>query len=387
MVTDNKVWMGIGLYPHYVDNLREYALELSSFSGEVKFILGDEIQKYNVLINADGERERIQKELEDIGSKLEQTINGFRLQKWNFLSENQRYQHILESVNQLYQTEPIFNHQVKRLTANKTKVELINPNIDTLAGYTLEETASIYFFAEQGYIKAGHQGERDYDKLAIKTLKRYPKKLRLRINPEQLEFIYLDYKSTKNKLFFNRHSDEYDLHMELSGHYAAQRKLLHQVSLYIKEPILDLACGTGMLLKWLSVQFSEIHGNDFSKTMLVKAQQLVSAMSWTNNNATTLRSHRVKYGTLICCNLFFYLLDYHTALSKWRELLSDDGTLLVMEEEPFVYPQQLSWLEQIVHPLPIAKVRDIFKIEGYNLMQHEFTAIDQNHDLHILIFK
>ena len=124
MVTDNKVWMGIGLYPHYVDNLREYALELSSFSGEVKFILGDEIQKYNVLINADGERERIQKELEDIGSKLEQTINGFRLQKWNFLSENQRYQHILESVNQLYQTEPIFNHQVKRLTANKTKVEL-----------------------------------------------------------------------------------------------------------------------------------------------------------------------------------------------------------------------------------------------------------------------
>ncbi|HBB04502.1 TPA: hypothetical protein DCZ39_06525 [Patescibacteria group bacterium] len=37
---------------------------------------------------------------------------------------------------------------------------------------------------------------------------------------------------------------DYDKHMSETGHYKAQEKILSSIINYIKEPILDLACGT-----------------------------------------------------------------------------------------------------------------------------------------------
>ena len=82
--------------------------------------------------------------------------------------------------------------QTRKITYNKTKVEKNHSDIDRLVGYALEEIASIYYFAEQGYVKAGHQGERDYDKLALKTLRKHKEKLGLNIEVDELRFDYYD---------------------------------------------------------------------------------------------------------------------------------------------------------------------------------------------------
>ena len=190
-MVNEKAWMGIGIYQPYLDRLREFALKLQSHS-EIRFVIADEIQSYNSSLNNIVEKDRIESELVSLGSDLEREVEGINVHSWNVLTENERYQTIKTEVFGLYEDDEVFNRQIRKLTSNKTRVPIEHPEIETMVGYALEEITSIFYFAELGYTKAGHQGERDYDKLAVKTLRKNKEKLGVTINPEELTFMYVD---------------------------------------------------------------------------------------------------------------------------------------------------------------------------------------------------
>ena len=56
--------------------------------------------------------------------------------------------------------------------------------------------------------------------------------------------------------------------MKQSGHFDAQASILELIKDSVKEPILDLACGSGFLMKLLQKDFNSISANDFSKEMV-----------------------------------------------------------------------------------------------------------------------
>src|SRR3989344_2225727 len=188
MMIKSKVWMGIGLYQPYADKFRDYALKLKGCP-EILFVIADEIQTYNSLINDCTEKEMTRKILFNLGNSLKNEIGGFIVHGWDVLSANERFRTIRQKVFKLYGSNELFKRKVRRLTSSKTGISSRDHmQIDMLTGYALEEISSIYYFAELGYTKAGHQGEKDYDKLAVTTLRKNKEKIGIRVEPKAIQF-------------------------------------------------------------------------------------------------------------------------------------------------------------------------------------------------------
>lgn len=183
----------------------------------------------------------------------------------------------------------------------------------------------------------------------------------------------------------------YDLHMSKTGHYAAQEKILNLLIDQICEPILDLACGTGFLMKTLSRKFSLIDGNDFSPEM-VKAATNNTNHHISNENAEILGSCNQKYKTIICCNLFFYLQDKRGAINRWANLLDKDGKIVFIEEHPFVKPTSIEMekynteLMTLINTISPDDIQNLMTQNGFRLNKEVRTKIDKNHDLYGLVF-
>ena len=124
---------------------------------------------------------------------------------------------------------------------------------------------------------------------------------------------------------------EYDKHMKKTGHYLAQQKIIKKIINEIHDPILDLACGGGFLIKQLSKKFSKIQANDFSQEMLKRAKIENPNTKLTNDNAETLAFYNQKFNTIISCNLFFYIQNRNKAIKRWRELLNENGKIIGIE--------------------------------------------------------
>jgi ubiquinone/menaquinone biosynthesis C-methylase UbiE len=198
-------------------------------------------------------------------------------------------------------------------------------------------------------------------------------------------------KSEKIKKLYNACYEGYDEHMTQTGHYIAQEKVLNLMIDQISEPILDLACGTGFLIKLLSRKFSKIFGNDFSLEM-AKIARRNSKLIITNDNAETLSSYNQKFKTIICCNLFFYLQDRERAIGRWKELLDSDGKIILIEEFPFIKPKGDEMSEhskELMNLIDVTPLEDIGKLLSQNkfhLIKKIKIKIDEKHNLHGLVF-
>ena len=193
------------------------------------------------------------------------------------------------------------------------------------------------------------------------------------------------------KKFYEDNFSDYDSHMRETGHYDAQAVIISEILDETKEPILDLACGIGVILKLLSDKFEKLVGNDFSLPM-VKAAQKETGLHITNDNAETLESHSEKYGTIICCNLFYYIQNKTEAISRWKELLDDGGHIIIIEEFPFGDPnkgkldQQADELLKLVDPMSPEEIEATMKSQGFDLKKKVQTTIDGKHDLYGSVF-
>jgi len=179
--------------------------------------------------------------------------------------------------------------------------------------------------------------------------------------------------------------------MSKTGHYNAQEKILDLLIDQIQEPILDLACGTGFLIGKLSKNFSLISGNDFSSAMVGTASNN-KKITITNDNAEDLKSYDQKFGTIICCNLFFYLQDRNKAINRWANLLETNGKIIFIEEYPFIKPSSTEMdkhteeLMSLISPISPKDIQNIMAQNGFKLDNEVNTKIDANHDLYGLVF-
>ncbi|VVB56578.1 L-alanine exporter AlaE [uncultured archaeon] len=184
----------------------------------------------------------------------------------------------------------------------------------------------------------------------------------------------------------------YDRHMEETGHYAAQQKLYNLVKKYVGEPVLDLACGPGFLLGLLAGDFERIYGNDFSKPMLDAAERRAPKAVLTRENAEDfvggLHAH---YGTIFCCNLFYYLQNREKTIQHWESLLAPGGRMIFFEEEPFVQPSgeklgaYLYQMAALTKPVPMDELVRLVEKAGLEVVERHSVPIDEKHRLHAVV--
>ncbi|MBI2666134.1 hypothetical protein HYX13_00830 [Candidatus Woesearchaeota archaeon] len=114
---------------------------------------------------------------------------------------------------------------------------------------------------------------------------------------------------------------------------------------------------------------------------------------FSNDDATILSSYNQQFSTIICCNLFFYLTDYQDAITRWKELLAEKGKIILIEENPFIFPKSKSVpkmnkkLSEVIRPKSISQIKEIFFKEGLNIIQEEKVKIDKCHQLCGLVFE
>ncbi|MFH1789843.1 MAG: class I SAM-dependent methyltransferase [bacterium] len=197
----------------------------------------------------------------------------------------------------------------------------------------------------------------------------------------------------KIKRLYNTSCADYDLHMEKTGHYLAQDKILEKIFNYIEEPILDVACGTGHIISKLLINFSDITGNDFSEGMIQLAHNKLKNVVLMEQNAESIGFKDKKFKTIICCNFFYYTQNYKKAIDNWSSLLEDRGKIILIEEYPFIKPSSnemnshTSELMSVIKPLSIKEIISIIKDNNFNLVNKCRVHINKKHDLYGLVFE
>lgn len=195
---------------------------------------------------------------------------------------------------------------------------------------------------------------------------------------------------------YNAQAEIYDRHMKETGHYSAQAKVADELKEYIRENIMDLGSGTGFLANYLLDKnyVDYIFINDFSKNMIDIARERVpnDKCSFSYFDASTKITLPVKFNTLICCNLFFYLNSRVDIIGNWKKLLSSDGNIILIEEFPFLFPigeeidtfsKDLKTLHKYIKPNEII---DLFKKNSFTLNKQIQVKIDEKHSLYGYVF-
>ncbi|MCA9352069.1 class I SAM-dependent methyltransferase [Patescibacteria group bacterium] len=199
----------------------------------------------------------------------------------------------------------------------------------------------------------------------------------------------------KVKTFWDQNLNAYDLHMLETNHYEAQKNGLRIIDSFIKEPILDLACGTGFLISEIQKNYRNISGNDFSEKMIEEASSRLNSVSLSNNDVEVLSEYSEKsFETLFCCNLFYYIKNREKALERWYELLTENGKLIFFEEHPFInsdsenqFNESKNDLNTLIDPISPGELKKLAIGAGFKKVFEKSTPIDDKHDLFLLVFE
>lgn len=196
------------------------------------------------------------------------------------------------------------------------------------------------------------------------------------------------------KQFWNDAKNDYDTHMQMTHHYAAQESLFQEMKKYFIDPILDLAAGTGFLSGIMIKEGLEVSLNDFSHEMYLSLKENPLFPHVNFEDAEILSSYKENhFNTLLCCNLFFYIQNYSTAIIRWSQILREGGRIILFEEYPFVFSDgkefssQKDTLREIIRPLSPEDIRNIFKEQGFVCIDQSSVDIDHQHKLFGFIFE
>lgn len=155
---------GVGISNQYIpilENLHTF-VNKDKFSS-LKLILADEINlKYNKR-----KKGQLAEDLFNLAKKIQIEKVMISVEKWNYFSNNKKYQLILKKYKNLFRQNPNFKKEVINIVKlNRKKID--KSNIDNSANYVLEELASINFMHNKGFTKIVQDKEKIFDDLAIK---------------------------------------------------------------------------------------------------------------------------------------------------------------------------------------------------------------------------
>jgi ubiquinone/menaquinone biosynthesis C-methylase UbiE len=117
--------------------------------------------------------------------------------------------------------------------------------------------------------------------------------------------------------------------------------------------ILDAACGTGLLLERLAHLFpsAQLYGIDGSREMLIQAQQLLQGSANIHLQSTRLSGDATLpfptsfFDLITCTNALHYFQDPPAVLRSFREMLVEQGQLVLEDYQLRGFPFPWKWLE------------------------------------------
>src|SRR5262245_21045365 len=135
---------------------------------------------------------------------------------------------------------------------------------------------------------------------------------------------------------YARYAPRYD---RLFARYSAATlgRALEIIPLEGAAKILDVACGTGLLLDMIRRQRPDVctTGIDISPQMLELAKQRIPAQTgrveWSVGHAEQLPVGSNQFDVLTCTNAFHLVQDARTALVEFRRVLKAEGTLVLVD--------------------------------------------------------
>ena len=107
--------------------------------------------------------------------------------------------------------------------------------------------------------------------------------------------------------------------------------------------ILDVGCGTGVILKNLATKgFINLFGVDIDRKSLKKAKQSLPTLSLIQADANQMPFNPKTFDVVFCHYLLLWIKDPQHVLNQMTTLLRRGGKLMVFAEPDYLSPQKLS---------------------------------------------
>ncbi|MBU0532091.1 methyltransferase domain-containing protein [Candidatus Micrarchaeota archaeon] len=204
---------------------------------------------------------------------------------------------------------------------------------------------------------------------------------------------------------WNEIAFEFDDYMLESGHYRAQHMALMKVREHIREPILDLCCGSGRNLHQLHRMIKEPFtyvGIDSSAEMIRFARKMASVLETplVVNNGSEIKficgdiEHSddlpkdVEFNTVLMFNATAYT-SFIAPLLAVGFRMKKGAKLIVAEENPFIVgPEMSEKIRRIIERPRLSLDQIKYRIEGlFKFIKTQKVRIDKDHGMDLMIFE
>ena len=128
------------------------------------------------------------------------------------------------------------------------------------------------------------------------------------------------------KKFYDKTADIYDMRQQNNWTDTLRRAEIALISKYAHGCVLDIGCGTGFHLAWLSANTDcELIGLDVSPAMLSSASITAPNAKLVEGNAERIPFGENEFDTVLCMFSTLNLCDYNKALAEIRRVLKPNG--------------------------------------------------------------
>ena len=111
----------------------------------------------------------------------------------------------------------------------------------------------------------------------------------------------------------------------------AWRDLLRDLLPPAPARVADLGCGTGTLALLLTEEGYDVTGLDFSPEMIQRARAKVPDVEFVEADASAPPLEPAAYDVVLSRHVLWAMPDPAAALARWRDLLTPDGRLVLVE--------------------------------------------------------
>jgi tRNA wybutosine-synthesizing protein 2 len=138
-------------------------------------------------------------------------------------------------------------------------------------------------------------------------------------------------KETGTKEFYDKTAEIYDLRQKNAWTHKLRETEIKLLDEHTRGSVLDIGCGTGFHLAWLSENKPEckLTGLDISKDMLRSAKHNAPAAKFVDGKAEQLPFEDNIFDTAICMFSTLNLCDYTKALAEMFRVLRPNGKLIL----------------------------------------------------------
>ncbi len=184
-------------------------------------------------------------------------------------------------------------------------------------------------------------------------------------------------------LQFNKWANFYDTPVNYLTFYLANRKLLRLLNLQKANSILDVGCGTGILLEQLLKTGNDLQlfGLDISDTMLTVAKKKFSGtnVQLTLGSAIHMPFKDNSFDFVTCVHSFHHHPDTLQSLKEMKRVVKKGGKVIILDNfldgifrkgfhnlERKLFPER----EKDIQRFTKEGMRELFQLVGFKNIQH-----------------